>query len=125
MTPLRLALLPLLGVLLLGGCGPTAGEGCEGGGYVCEDDKVALECREGSWRAIPCKGPLGCGDVGTSIRCDTTGNVAGDACAGSAEGRALCRADGRALIECRLGVLVETQTCSSCSSDGTRVTCAP
>jgi hypothetical protein len=124
MNALRLALCPLLGWLLLAGCGPSSGDECEGGGYVCESDEVALECRQEQWRAIPCKGPLGCNTVGDSIRCDTSGNVAGDACAASAEGRALCRADGKALIECRQGLLVETLTCTSCTSDGSRVTCA-
>ncbi len=60
-----------------------------------------------------------------TIRCDTSANVAGDNCALSAEGRGLCRADGLAILECRMGVLVETQSCSSCSQSGSQIVCQP
>lgn len=120
-----LALPLLVGSLFLSGCGPTAGDDCEGGGYVCENDTQALECRQGRWRAIPCKGTLGCSELEDRVRCDSSGNVAGDACAASAEGHAQCRADGRALLECRMGLLVETQSCQSCSVVGSEVVCSP
>jgi hypothetical protein len=119
-----LALVPLVGFLLLPGCGgPDAGDSCEGGGYICASPTQALECRQSRWRAIPCKGALGCQEVTGSIRCDTSANVAGDNCASSAEGRGLCRADGRAVLECRVGVLVETEVCASCSQSGTEIVC--
>ncbi len=124
--PLLPALLPLVGsLLLLSGCGPSEGDECQGGGYVCDGQAMALECRQGKWRALPCKGALGCSEVGDSIRCDTSGNVAGDNCASSAEGRGLCRADGKAVLECRMGLLEETDTCSECASSGTEITCKP
>jgi hypothetical protein len=53
------------------------------------------------------------------------GNVAGDGCAASAEGRGLCTADGKAVLECRMGVLVLVKTCGTCVMDATRVTCQP
>jgi hypothetical protein len=119
------ALLPLLASLVLPACGPSAGDDCEGGGYVCSDETQALECRDGTWRALPCKGPLGCSDLDDSIRCDMSANTAGDACALSAEGRGLCTADGKALLECRMGVLVQVRECSACSTSSTRVICEP
>jgi hypothetical protein len=118
-----LALLPLVGFLLLPGCsGPDAGDTCEGG-YICSSETQALECRQSRWRVLPCRGSLGCQEAGGSIRCDTTANVAGDNCALSAEGRGLCRDDGRAVLECRMGVLVETEVCTSCSQSGTQIVC--
>lgn len=121
-----LSLLPLVASLFLAGCGPTAGDDCEGGGYVCDSETQALECRQGQWRALPCKGALGCGEVSGKIRCDVSANVAGDACAASAEGRAQCRQDGKALLECRMGLLEETMTCASCAvTSGSEVTCTP
>ncbi|XXF80899.1 hypothetical protein P2318_14395 [Myxococcaceae bacterium GXIMD 01537] len=117
--------LPLAGFLLLAGCGTSAGDDCEGGGFVCDSDTQALECRGGQWRALPCRGPLGCSEVEERVRCDMSANNAGDACASSAEGRAQCRGDGKALLECREGELVETQACQSCVTSGSEVTCAP
>ncbi|WP_224249174.1 hypothetical protein [Hyalangium gracile] len=117
-------LLPLVGFFFLSGCGgPDAGDSCETSGYVCRDEKQALECRQGVWRALPCRGSLGCQEASGSIRCDTTANVAGDNCALSAEGRGLCRADGLATLECRMGVLVETESCLACSQSGSQVVC--
>lgn len=124
MKPLRLALLPLVGALLLAGCGPSAGDDCKGG-YVCDSQTQALECRGGKWRALPCKGPLGCSELESTVRCDASANVAGDACAASAEGHAQCRADGKALLECRQGLLAETLACSACATSGSEVTCTP
>ncbi len=120
-----LACVPLFGSLLLAGCGPSAGGDCNGGGFVCDEKTLALECRGGTWREVPCRGPLGCSETGQSVRCDTSNNVAGDGCASSAEGTGLCRADGRAVLECRQGVLAETASCSQCSVQSGQVTCQP
>jgi hypothetical protein len=119
-----LALLPVVGFLFLSGCGgPDVGDSCQSSGYVCLDKTEALECRQGQWRALPCKGGLGCQESNGTIRCDTSSNVAGDNCALSAEGRGLCRADGMAVLECRMGVLVETQSCASCAQSGSQIVC--
>jgi hypothetical protein len=119
-----LALLPLLGFLFLSGCGgPDAGDSCNVSGYICRDEQAALECRQSQWRALPCRGGLGCQESSGTIRCDTSANVAGDNCALSAEGRGLCRADGLAVLECRMGVLVETEACLSCSQSGPQIVC--
>lgn len=121
-----LAPLSLVATLFLAGCGPSAGDDCEGGGYVCDSETQALECRQGQWRALPCRGSLGCSEVENKIRCDVSANGAGDACAASAEGRAQCSVDGKKLLECRMGILVETMTCASCAvTSGSEVTCTP
>jgi hypothetical protein len=120
-----LAAVSLVAPLLLAGCGQSAGDSCEGSGFVCQEDVLALECRGGVWREVPCRGPLGCRETDDAVRCDTSNNRAGDACASSAEGKGLCRADGRAVLECRQGVLEETATCSACTVTGDQVTCQP
>ncbi len=125
MTRSFLAAVSVVGSLLLAGCGQSAGDSCEGGGFVCQEDVLALECRAGVWREVPCRGPLGCRETDDAVRCDTSNNRAGDACASSAEGRGLCRADGLAVLECRQGVLEETASCSSCAVNGDQVTCQP
>ncbi|QSQ26969.1 hypothetical protein JY651_19515 [Pyxidicoccus parkwayensis] len=115
----------VVGSLLFAGCGQKAGDSCEGSGFICQEDVLALECRSGTWREVPCRGPLGCRESADAVRCDTSNNQAGDACASSAEGKGVCRRDGLAVLECREGVLVETATCSSCTVQGDQVTCQP
>lgn len=120
-----LVLLPLVGSLFSFGCGedPAVGVECEGSGYVCSSTTEALECRQGQWRTLPCRGSRGCQEQNGSIRCDTSANVVGDNCASSAEGRGLCRADGLAVLECRMGTLVEAAVCSACSVSGEQIIC--
>lgn len=115
----------VVGSLLFAGCSQGAGDSCDGSGFICQEDVLALECRSGTWREVPCRGPLGCRETDDAVRCDTSNNRAGDACASSAEGKGVCRADGRAVLECREGVLVETASCSSCKVEGDEVTCQP
>jgi hypothetical protein len=118
-------LLPLLGSLLVSACGSSAGEPCKGSTYTCASETEALECRDSVWRAVPCRGPSGCEGLAGTVRCDIRRNVAGDGCAVSAEGRGLCTADGKAVLECRMGTLVQVKTCGACSVAGDVVTCAP
>ena len=115
----------VVGSILLAGCGQSAGDSCEGSGFVCQEDVLALECRGGVWRELPCRGPLGCRETDDAVRCDTSNNRVGDACASTAEGRGLCRADGLAVLECRQGVLEETASCAACTVNGDQVTCQP
>lgn len=121
-----LVLFPLLlGSLLLPACGAKAGDACKGAVYTCASEKEALECSSSVWRALPCRGPGGCSESGQNVICDLVGNVNGDACASSAEGKGLCTADGRAVLECRQGTLVQTRTCGTCTQGSTQVTCQP
>jgi hypothetical protein len=113
----------LFGSLLLSACGVQAGDSCKRSAYTCSSEKEALECRDGVWRALPCRGAAGCSQSGDSINCDMNGNVEGDTCAASAEGRGLCTADGLAVLECRMGHLVQVKTCRMCTMDSARVTC--
>jgi hypothetical protein len=119
------AAVSVVGSLLLAACGQSAGDNCEGAGFVCQEEALALECRGGVWREIPCRGPLGCRETDDAVRCDVSGNRDGDACASSAEGRGLCRSDKKAVLECRQGVLEETATCSDCTEENNEVVCAP
>jgi hypothetical protein len=54
-----------------------------------------------------------------------TGNLAGDRCASTAEGRGLCTADGGGTLECRGGALIQTNTCRACVVTGSQVICTP
>jgi hypothetical protein len=133
---LRLSLL-LLALLPAAAC-TRAGGACSGSGYRCEDPESALECRDGGWTVLACPGPSGCvvgqaelpcssGDggtcVGAAVACDMTGITAGEACATSANGRGLCSADGKSLLECRDGTVLRTRACDQCSVTGSEVQC--
>lgn len=122
-------LFPLLWLLSLSGlvaCGaPAAGDDCSTQAYFCGDPSTALECRDGTWTALPCRGPGGCADSAGAITCDVSAAVAGDACAASSDGRGVCAQGGTALLECRQGAFVQTASCSRCSEDAGRLVCEP
>jgi hypothetical protein len=101
----------------------NADEACNKTGFVCQDTTTALECRGGAWVALACRGSGGCAEADGNIQCDMTGNLAGDACASTAEGKGLCSADGKATLECRSGALVATNACSSCTVSADQVVC--
>lgn len=126
MKRLPLALLALVGSFLFSSCGgPGSGDSCDGGDYVCQDDAQALECRNGTWRALACRGPLGCRELADSVRCDTSLNQEGDGCSSGAEGKGVCSPNGNALLLCRQGVLVKTSDCSSCTVQDNQAVCQP
>lgn len=104
---------------------PAAGDTCSTAGFLCESAASALECRLGSWVALPCKGVNGCKREGSLVKCDMALNVENDACASSAEGKGLCTADGLGTLECRDGKLIKTNSCRTCSVAGDLVTCQP
>lgn len=119
--------LVVVGVLagVVSACGtPRAGDRCNTSGFFCADISAALECRDGVWVTLPCKGPDGCSRDGDLIRCDMSGNAVGDACATSAEAKGLCAQDGLSTLECRDGKLVKTNACSSCKVVGEEIICA-
>ncbi|MCY1079137.1 hypothetical protein [Archangium lansingense] len=115
----------MIGSLLLSACGVKAGDSCRGGGYTCASEKEALECRDEVWRTLQCRGASGCSESDGTVQCDMQGNLVGDSCAASAEGRGLCTADNRGVLECRMGVLTLVKTCGTCVMDDTHVTCEP
>src|SRR4051812_4716920 len=103
---------------------PKAGDSCTTG-FACEDASRGLECIGAQWVALPCRGPSGCVKSGPTLNCDMTGDLAGDRCASTVEGRGLCTADGKGTLECRQAVLVKTNNCSSCVVMNDQVICSP
>ena len=120
-TPVLLATVLALFAAACGGA--NAGDACDKNGFLCADATAALECKAGVWVSLPCRGPTGCTRVSDTIKCDMTQNNAGDNCASTAEGKGLCNSIGTATLECRQGVLVQTNTCKTCSVSGDQVIC--
>lgn len=115
----------ILGGFLSACGGASAGDSCNTDGFLCQDGSSALECRLGTWRQLPCRGPTGCKVENSRVSCDMTGNIEGDPCAATTEGEGLCDASGTAALQCRQGVLVKTATCQSCSVVGEEIVCNP
>jgi len=53
------------------------------------------------------------------------GNLEGDACASSAEGKGLCASDGKGTLQCIDGMLKKTNVCRACMVSGDIVICQP
>lgn len=119
--PLACLVLPLsLGVA----CGSAkAGGSCSQEGFLCQDTQTALECRIGVWLALPCRGPGGCTVASGAVTCDMSGDMAGDACASTAEGKAICTTSGNATLQCTNGSLVQSNTCTTCTVSNGQVVC--
>lgn len=122
----QVQLILAISLLLLCGasaCGPKLGARCHEESSVCQDTHAALECREGAWVAIPCRGQNGCKRQGNIVSCDMMGNQLGDLCASTAEGKALCTADGMGTLRCISGQLRAESACASCSIQNDVVSC--
>jgi hypothetical protein len=124
--------LSLWSSLVLPACGGAkAGDKCTAAGYLCADATTALECKLGAYVALPCRGSAGCKAIGNLIRCDMSGNAAGDACASSSAGKGLCTSDQQHTLECREDPatsqlhLVQTKDCQTCTVNGDLVVCQP
>ena len=99
-------------VILLAACGgsaPKAGDGCVGTVSSCMTGQLALECRNGVYRHVACRGGAGCQKSGDTLTCDQSANQAGDACLAAREGQSVC-AGGRTLA-CENGELVDQGGC--------------
>src|SRR5260370_12978430 len=114
-------------LVLFVACGGAhvVGGSCNSPGLVCQEASAALECHDGRWALLPCRGPAGCMTSGSEILCDVSANGVGDGCALAQESRGMCSIDGHATLECRDSVLVKTNTCSSCAVSGGFVICQP
>lgn len=111
---------------MLVACGGAAeGAKCDTNGFLCSDATAALECKNGVWVKLPCKGTGGCKREGDVIKCDMSANEENDNCASSAQGRGLCTKDMKGTLECREGKLVKTNSCRSCTVTGDQVVCSP
>ena len=122
-----LTIVALLLASALAACGaPKEGDSCSQSGFLCTtDNSSALECKVGKWVALPCRGPNACSRESDIVRCDMSGNLAGDNCASTSENKGLCTSDGKATLLCREGVLVKTNDCKTCSVSGDQVICQP
>jgi hypothetical protein len=113
----------LLGVtVVLASCGGASpGGSCDVTGFLCFDATSAMECQLGKWVQLPCRGPSGCQRMDTTVTCDMSLNMEGDACASTAVGSGICSTDMMATLECRAdtttntNTLKKTNTCRTCS----------
>lgn len=112
--------------LLLTACGkPEVGESCSPeGGAACDDANTALECREGVFRIVACRGPGGCSVTKDATVCDFSQAQAGDACFESSEGRSLCDPrDTNEALRCEGGFFVAYPCPNGCSVTQGNVFC--
>jgi len=122
----RKALLAAVTLAFLGACGAHEGGTCSGGVYHCDAQDEVLECRGGTWVAVPCKGPGGCRAVTGGITCDITGNQEGDGCPSAMEGTGFCRGTApQSMFTCRGAQVVKLQDCSTCQATTTSIVCTP
>ncbi len=106
-------------------CGPAkAGDPCRSG-FECADARTALECRTGTWTALPCRGDGGCAQSASAVSCDMSANLAGDACPLDKENDGLCGPGGLSMLQCRAGTLVTTSACRICAVASGTVLCTP
>jgi hypothetical protein len=124
---------PLLKPLVVAGLVAAAGacgaaeedKPCEGTGYRCRDPYSALECRDGIWVYLPCRGPGGCHRDGNQITCDVSLAQVGDNCPSSMEGAGVCSVGGGALYVCRSNRFELASTCRTCELSGEQLVCQP
>ncbi len=122
----RFALLLSIASLPMLACGSVAvGGSCNTVGFLCADVTAALECKNGLWVKLPCKGTNGCKHEGDVVTCDMSSNDEGDNCSSSAQGTGLCAKDLKGILECREGKLVKTHICRSCAVTNDQVICTP
>lgn len=97
------------------------GDACGAEGAACSvDRKQMLDCKDGKFTLRShCRGPEGCKDAGDTLTCDQSLAEVGDACD---QDDAACRADGKALLECKDGKFAVTRDCR-CTVDGGSVGC--
>lgn len=113
---------------------PGPGNACTTGQAVCQDDGSGLECINGKYVDMPCKGPAKCSmGAGHVISCDqSVADGEGEICASANEGLTVCGNAGvpdagpGAYVTCTKGIF-KGGTCGpgqSCRSSGGIVTCA-
>jgi hypothetical protein len=95
-----------LGAVATSGCDPAPGDTCSVGQVACLDERTKLTCQEGKYLSTSCRGPFGCAVESDVVRCDISGNAAGDECPEADEGHAACAPDGTHALRCSKGRLV-------------------
>ena len=75
--------------------------------------KERVECAEGKYRVLPCRGAGACKHEDGGVACDTSIAEPGDACDAPPPGRGnhACSVDGKNLLACRNGEFVVEQGC--------------
>ncbi|MFO0660030.1 MAG: hypothetical protein U0165_09400 [Polyangiaceae bacterium] len=101
------------------------GDTCERGRSDCGDDKTEMICQAGKVIAVPCKGTRGCYEEGSQIRCDVSGNEAGDPCSTDEEGSGQCASDHKNMLKCEKGkyVIEACKGAKGCVTKGYDHTC--
>jgi len=96
----------------------------------CWGPEQRIYCMDGTWVAEPCRGPNGCSLAGkdkdnmSAILCDTSKNLAGDACLH--EDESFCSSGNRDLLVCRQHKLQLTTCARGCQqSAGGKASCTP
>ena len=97
------------------------GDKCEGKTATCAvGGKALLECKGDKLEnTTECRGQLGCRVQGTSVSCDRSFGLAGDACEGDS---AACSVDGTEMLLCKKGKLALSRKCK-CLAIGTSIRC--
>ncbi len=90
------------GIAVLSGCKPGVGSSCDKGEAKCLSKTAQLSCEDGKYVETPCRGANGCAITPDGIRCDISGNKAGDRCSKDDNGAAAC-ADPKTLVVCNAG----------------------
>jgi hypothetical protein len=106
-------------------CDAAAGDPClnETSGH-CADATNALQCTNGHYRAVPCRGPNGCADDGQQFHCDASQDQVGDACLAASDGKFICTTDGKQELICQSGTWQVSKACASgCSVQSGKVLC--
>src|SRR5262249_21371535 len=98
-APISVALISLLAAA----CSAKAGDDCSIGKHVRLDKGTMLACNTGRYVAVPCKGPGGCVDPGSSPICDFSHDEGGGECPDTLEGKSHCTPDGKSQISCVKG----------------------
>lgn len=101
--------------------GNRAGDACstdEEGAAVCGDEKTLVACHKGKYARVPCRGPGGCAQEGSSTLCDATIAEAGEPCA--ADDKTACATDGRHVLKCEGGKMAPKYECRG--EHGCRIT---
>jgi hypothetical protein len=103
--------------------GPRAGGECGGdNATACENATTALECRSGTFAAIPCRGSSGCG----LLFCDNTSGIRpGDLCFQIQEGGGACSDDAGVRFLCQSGGWIGQQCPGGCVVNDAGVACTP
>lgn len=90
---------------------PEEGSACEkDGDIICKDDKNGMLCAGGKWHEQPCGGATGCMSMpNANDSCTNNKHEEGAACVAD---KPTCRADGKAVMECKDNAWAVIQKCA-------------